>query len=80
MFSSLSNYLNKFKNLSSNEYILKGDLVDILKKELNIKIDKENIKIKKGCAYIKAHPAIRNEIFLKKEELLEKISNISDIR
>ncbi len=64
-------------------------LVDVVRSAIesciNVPIARESVRIKGKIAYIQAHPAVRNEIFLKKEKILLKINELevgtlSDIR
>jgi hypothetical protein len=83
---NISNYLEKFKNILGSEEILRSYVCDSVFKNLSVKIDPKNIEIKNGVAYIKAKPAVKCEIFIKKGAILSEIAtctgkkNIIDLR
>ena len=56
---------------SKNEEI---DIIEpILSKVAGFDIDKKNIKVFGSVVYIRENPILKNEIFFKKKEILEKI-------
>ena len=72
---NIAYYLEKFKKFSPPDDYLKNSIKQILESEMEIFIGKENIEIRQGVIYIKESPLIKNEIFLKKDFILEKIKD-----
>lgn len=60
-------------------------LREVIKEISGVSISEEHFTLKKGEIFIKANPAVKNEIFLYKEKILEEFKmrgekGISDIR
>ncbi len=83
---NIEEYLSKFKVILKKDGAIKGVIKDVLDKELKTNISKEDIKISQGIIFLKAPPILKSEILLRKNKILEKISNkigskkIQDIR
>lgn len=78
---NISSYLDKCKTLLAGQEASKEYIQSIIKEICHIDIEKNIISIKNGAIYITAQPIIKNEIFLKKTLLLEKLKekNITQI-
>lgn len=82
---NLGDFLNIFKNLLSHEELLREDILSSIKKHTDISLDKKQISIKNSICSIECHPALRSEIFLKKNDIMKSLresthKKISDIR
>ena len=82
---NISQYLEKFKNIGQGERQIKEVIVLCIKNIVGIEIEGKNIIIKNGEVIIKASPAIKNAIYIKKEDILQRlkekgIENVGDIR
>ena len=75
---NISNFLEKFLKLDRDNILKQKVIVEIIKKETKIELEKENIEIKGEQIKIKTNPVIRNEIFMHKTEIEHqlKISKI----
>ncbi len=71
---NVKDFLNKFNDLKPKDDILKEEISNIIFLLLNIKIEKKYINIKNNSIYIKTSNIIKNEIFFKKSEILNKIN------
>lgn len=85
MWKSISPLLRKFSSLKPRKEMLVDDVVGAVYSRTGIQLNKNDIKINNLVAYIKADPIIKNELFLKKEDILEELhqkflSQIQDIR
>jgi len=86
MWKTLSPFLEKFKNIKVPKEAIVDDLIDVILDVVGIKLEKENITVNKPVVYIKAIPVIKNEIFFKKQKILEEMEKrfysktINDIR
>ena len=72
----VSFFLEKFKTLGADSVSVKEAFIKSAQKIFNIKIELSDIQIKNGTIYIKAHPALKSEIFLKREALLRELTDI----
>lgn len=70
---NISRYLHKFKNLTPKQDEVRESIINILKEDYNIEIDKENISYRNKKVFISTHPLIKNEIFINKKKLLDRI-------
>ena len=64
--------------LNISNVLLKADIKretvrDVLNSVLGIEIKREDIQIKNNTIYLNIKPIYKNEIFLKKEEIREKL-------
>jgi len=73
----LSNHLSKYRNITPPDDFTREYVSKILKKKLKISINKKQISIRNNVLYIETEPVYKNEVFLKKEKLLEAINEIS---
>ena len=71
--SPILEFLRKFESLRPRDESLKKAITFIIKKEIFIDILPEDITVQRGVAYIKANPVIKNEIFLRKNALIQAI-------
>jgi len=83
---NVKDYLSKFAKLTPPDDSLKKFFIRLVEKELKITLDKKSLKLQNKIFYLTASPIIKNEIFLKKNILLEKLKvfspneTINDIR
>jgi hypothetical protein len=83
---NVSSFLEKFKNLGGESILLKEIFIEAVKDATGIALEKKNVEIKNGTAFLKISPVIRTEIFIKKPAIFEKLAKnelsrkISDIR
>ena len=79
---NISGFLEKFKKFDQNKTLQTENIIKSIESAVGIKIDKKNIVIKDGILRIQGSPALRQEIFLKKEHLLPiiKAEGVFDIR
>ena len=70
-------FLEKFKQLTPPDDFLKTHISQFIEEEIGLCVDKKQINISKKIVYIDAKPLIKNEIFFRKESLLEKINKTS---
>lgn len=60
-------------------------LRNIIKEVSGISVSEEQLTVKKGEVFIKGNPAVKNELFLYKEKILEEfkkqgVKDVSDMR
>ena len=70
---NIAQYLEKFKNLGGTERELKEALSFAVKKVVGVEVETKNIILRDGEAIIKVSPAIKNAIFVKKEQVLKAV-------
>lgn len=85
-YHPITDFLDKFKKLFSQKEEINNLVLGVLKNNINEGINKKNFIIKNNTISIIGSPALKNEIFLKKQKILLEIkqknqnSNILNIR
>lgn len=82
---NISLYLEKFKILGLGEVLAKDAMISVLEKLVGVKIERKDIEYKNGMFRIKAEPIVKSQIYIKKNEILELLSqelkkNVKDVR
>ena len=82
---NIGNFFEKFKRIYKDESDKKEKVISLIREITNITLDLSKITIKDGVLQIKASPIIRNEINMKKPDILKGLSqvglgDIEDIR
>lgn len=72
----ISFFLEKFKSLGLETVAVKGVFIEQVEKILHIKLSPEDITIKDDVLFIKAHPALKSELYLKKKILVDEVSKV----
>ncbi len=67
----IKDLLSRFENLLNKGQGNKKILVDLLESVVKIKINTENIRIQNGVLYLDTKPIYKNEILIKKSQLLQ---------
>lgn len=73
--NNLKGMLSIFENLLKQEEISLHVMEEVFEDVVGIKIDSSQISVKGFSVYVNAHPVIKNEILLKKEELIQALQN-----
>ena len=71
----ISSFFDKFKKLITHDSTQRENVALIFSEVLSISIDPKNITIKNGTAQVQGSSVLRNEIFLKRFSLLERLKN-----
>jgi hypothetical protein len=79
---NISDFLEKFKKFERNNTTQTENILKSIENVVGVKINKKNIVIKNGVLRIQGSPALRQEVFLKKEHLLPLMTaeGVSDIQ
>ena len=79
---NISGFLEKFKKFDQSKTLQTENIIKSIEKAVGVRVDKKVLIIKDGILRIQGSPALRQEIFLKKENLLPLIATegIFDIR
>ncbi|MEQ1500076.1 MAG: hypothetical protein ABL917_01735 [Parcubacteria group bacterium] len=74
---NIEKLLEKFsRNIDKLEFDI-VNAINIIKSETGINLAKEDVEIKNYVLYIKCSPAIKNRIFISKQNILDKIKSIT---
>ena len=75
----ISEFLARFKNLTNTEKQRKEIIIGVFEKN-KITVTLEQVSILKNTVFVKVHPIIKTEIFLKKEIILDQLKEIPNVR
>jgi len=83
-FSRISDYLGKFRNRKSEKGVAEKRALSAIYKTTGIVLENKEIDVRGSALFIRAAPAVKNEIFFKREEVLATLralgSRIATIR
>ncbi len=65
--------LDRFKNLVSTDAVLKRVFIEAVKKATGHDLPAAAIKINKGSLYVVTKPALKSEIFLRRELIMAEL-------
>jgi hypothetical protein len=77
---NISQYLDKFKNAHTKAFLSKNGVISILLSVVGVKIERKDIDIRNGICFIVAQPMIKNQIYIKKQKILEELAKNADTR
>ncbi|MDQ3076607.1 MAG: hypothetical protein M3Q63_00920 [bacterium] len=70
----LQNFLDRFQKLLTYPGQVKKPILECLEKISKIKLTEKDIDVKEGIIYLRLqHPAIKNEIFMRKNLILAEL-------
>lgn len=74
MWKNIGNFLERFANFRPSKKLIKEQSAQIISGLLNVEINPEDFEERDGVLFLKsANPALKNEIFLKKNQILEAL-------
>ncbi len=74
----IKDLLLRFGNILLKEEGKKDLIRTTISEIINYDIKSEDIKIKKGVIYLNIKPIYKNEIFMKQDEIFEKLKDLLD--
>lgn len=77
---NISKYLEKFVKKLNSENDNQERIIEIIKTKTSLSIQTGDIEIKGNIIKTKTTPAVKNKLFIYKEELLEEINLSSPIK
>lgn len=82
---NIASFLEKFSKNISNTEIHTQSVLEIIKKNTQIELSKDQVEIKDGGIRVTASPGVKNKIFMYKEKILEEVNSslsvkVQDIR
>lgn len=85
-YNHITDFLNKFKIILFKKEETNNVVAQTISNEICHTLDNTSIKIKGGYIYVKGSPILRNEILIKKKQILMRLKillpdiNFFDIR
>ncbi len=71
----IEGFFDKFKNKVASEVHNRVCIIEILKKNIGVELEMGDITISHGILRVKANPAVKNEMYIKKERILKEINS-----
>ncbi len=78
--NQISLYLKKYENFGFKEADLKNKIIEIVKKETGVELDKKLISVNDMTANISVSGSAKAALFLKRKQIEEQINDIKTIR
>lgn len=72
-WKDIKSLLWKVGGLLASNSALKKEIVGAIQKSLGVSIPEDSVTIKQKTAFIRAHPAIKNEVAMRKEKVLSTL-------
>ncbi|MES2087941.1 MAG: hypothetical protein V4467_03020 [Patescibacteria group bacterium] len=72
----ISFFLEKFKTLGLGDILTKRLFAEQVEKVLNIKLNKDDVSLRDGVIYVKAHPVLKSELYMKKQLVIDELSKV----
>jgi len=76
-FFDIEKYLERFKTITPPENITKKHIIHSIEEKTGILLKNKNIKIQNATVFIKTNPFIKNEIFYRKNEIIDFYNKVS---
>ena len=70
---NISSYLGKVNSLLTHSVLNKEVVIEIVKEEVGIDIHSTDVDIRGGVIYFSVSPLYKNEIFLKRDLILQEL-------
>jgi len=77
---NIEKYLEKFSKEAKLAELHKGKILEIIEKHTQLYILPKNVEIKDGILLITESPAVKNKLFIYKQNILEEISKLLQIK
>lgn len=71
---NIGNFLEKFKNIVAPDKFVKDVLIAVIGDVAGVGVEKDDIGVRNGTIFLSIDPIIKNEIFLKKNEIMENLA------
>lgn len=78
--NQISLLLKKYENLGFKESDLKKKIIEVVKKETGVELEKDNIKLYDMTATLMVSGAAKAELFLKRKVIEDQINDIKVVR
>lgn len=72
----ISFFLKKFKTLGLDQELAKQAFIETVLKVLGVRLPPELVTLKGDTFYVKAHPTLKSELYLKREAVLLELSKL----
>ena len=77
---NISKYLEKFVKKLQSESFSNNKILEIINNTTSISLKLEELELKNNIIYIKSSPAVKNKLFIFKENILNEINLFSKIK
>jgi hypothetical protein len=78
--NNLSHYLEKFKLILLSPGAIKKPILSSILNTTSIELTEKDIEIKDSVIYLKTHPLIKNEIYMRKSLILKELSSLLGVK
>jgi hypothetical protein len=71
--NSIKFFLEKYKKLTPPDDSVRTEFARVVKKILDIELDKKDISVRNGTLYVKAQPALKSELFMRRKQITDEM-------
>lgn len=72
----ISFFLERFKKLGLDKNLSVSIFINVVGSVIKTKLPAESVSFKDGTFFVRAHPTLKSELFLKKEKILTELSKL----
>lgn len=73
---NIGQYFEKFAKLGLKNEFTKNSVVEVVKKVIGVTLPFSSIDYKNHSLFIKAHPAVKSMIFVKRNQIIEGLKEL----
>lgn len=77
---NLQKFLERFTKSLNKDAIIKGAVIDVVRKRVGPTLKEENVSIKDGILEISCGAALKNELRIKEKGLLEELNGTYGVK
>jgi hypothetical protein len=70
----LSSFFRRFQNVTAPDESVRKVFSAVIKEKVGVMVGVENISVKSGEILVKTNPAIKNELFMRKQDILAEVN------
>ena len=72
--NNIGDFLKRFRNIEPSDAYIKDAFIAVVKELFNEEIKREEMEVQKGTIYLRVHPALKSEVYIKKTRTIELIN------
>ena len=73
-FDRITELLKRFRNIEPSDAHIKEAFIAVVAELFGETVDKKEIDVQQGTIYLRVHPALKSEIYIKKQRTLELLN------
>lgn len=74
VFGSIGDFLKRFQHIEPSDKHIKDAFIAVVSELFNETIEPNELEVQNGTIYLRVHPALKSEIYIKKARTLELVN------